>query len=648
MADNRKRIYIESIHPIVDCGKFAVKREENDLLVVTADIFRDGHQKILARLEFKHQSEKDYIAKPMTCTNEGLDTWEGSFIAVKGGFYDYRIAAYCDDYTTWILDTEKKVKANAEYSSDVLEGIALAENHLAWISDKEEKKFVKDSIEKAKKASDFYEKWEIMSSERMEEIMFANPDPVTRVESETYKLRVDRQRARFSSWYEIFPRSAAFKEGEHGTFQDVIKRLPHIAGMGFDVLYFTPIHPVGHTKKKGPNNSLIASESDPGCPYSIGSEHGGHYSIEPKLGTMKDFEELINEASKFGIELAMDFALNCSPDHPYLKEHPDWFAHRPDGTIKYAENPPKKYEDIYPLDFNSPKYQEIYDEVLNIFLFWAEKGVRIFRVDNPHTKPFEFWRWLIAEVHKKYDDVIFLAEAFTRPKVMKALAKLGFTQSYTYFTWRNTKEELTEYFTELTTEPVSDYYRPNIFANTPDIFPYFLQSGKRSAYMIRAVLATTIATSYGIFQGFELCEGIPIPGKEEYMDSDKYEIRFRDWNAEGNIIPLITKLNKLRRANPALQGFENLRFHEIDNDQIIFYSKTFKNNKILILVNLDPDNMQSGFAEVPLELLGIDENSEYQVTDLLTDQTFTWHGRRNYVQLDPHSMPAHILSIKAL
>ncbi|NLV93722.1 MAG: alpha-1,4-glucan--maltose-1-phosphate maltosyltransferase, partial [Candidatus Riflebacteria bacterium] len=465
------------------------------------------------------------------------------------------------------------------------------------------------------------------------------------VKSKPYVVRVDRVRARFAAWYECFPRSCAFEPGIHGTFLDVIERLPHIARMGFDVLYFPPIHPVGFTKRKGPNNSLVSTSHDPGCPYSIGNEFGGHDAVEPQLGTMKDFEALVEAAARYNIEIALDFAINCSPDHPYLKKHENWFSKRPDGTIKFAENPPKKYEDIYPINFETENFMEIWNEMLRLFLFWAEKGVKIFRVDNPHTKPFAFWKWVIAETQTKFPDVVFLAEAFTRPKVMKALAKLGFTQSYSYFTWRNEKKEITEYFTELTTPPESDYYRANLFTNTPDIFPPFLQNGGRAAYKIRAILAATLSTVYGIFQGFELCEGIPLPGREEYLNSDKYQIRFRDWNSPGNIVDYITELNRIRRANSALQEYDNLEFYEAENDKILFYGKSLENNHILAVVNLDPFVTQSAIVHVPIEKYGISHDEEYRVEDLITGEVYVWRGSKNYVELNPEKEPAHLLRI---
>ncbi|OQA06358.1 MAG: Alpha-1,4-glucan:maltose-1-phosphate maltosyltransferase 2 [bacterium ADurb.Bin374] len=416
--------------------------------------------------------------------------------------------------------------------------------------------------------------------------------------------------------------------------------------MGFDVLYFPPIHPIGVTNRKGRNNSLKCAPSDPGCPYSIGSLDGGHDAVEPSLGTMKDFEHLVKTAHQHGLEIALDFAVNCSPDHPYLEHHKDWFNIRPDGTIKFAENPPKKYEDIYPINFETKDREGLWEELKRIFLFWAKKGVRIFRVDNPHTKPFNFWQWVIAGVQAEYPDVLFLSEAFTRPKVMKALAKLGFSQSYSYFTWRNFKQEIVEYFTELTTYPVAEYMRVNLFVNTPDIFPTFLQKGGRAAYKIRAVLAATLSSVYGIFQGFELCEGEPIPGKEEYMHSDKYEIRFRDWNKPGNIKELITRLNRIRHENPAMQEYDNLKFHKAENEHILFYGKTLGENHVLIAVNLDPFQRQNSFVYVPIADYGIKPDETYQVHDVLTDKRYLWKGERNYVDLDPASEPANVFVLR--
>ncbi|GAB4268270.1 MAG: alpha-1,4-glucan--maltose-1-phosphate maltosyltransferase [Candidatus Rifleibacteriota bacterium] len=644
-SKNRKRILIENVRPLVDCGNYPIKRESGDSVEVAADIFRDGHQKICAWVEYRVAGKKGWKKEKMICTNPGLDIWETSFKVDKIGFYEYRVVGYCDDFNSWLIDTGKKVEAQTEFGSDLLEGIMILRKYLSWLPEKG-RTTVKSILKKLETAAGDMQKWQLISCPKLALLLEDNPDPATRVESRVFYVRVDRVKARFAAWYECFPRSCGFIEGQSGTFLDVVKRLPDIAAMGFDVLYFPPIHPVGFTKRKGPNNSLTCSPGDPGCPYSIGNEFGGHDQIEPSLGNFSDFALLVKECEKYGLEIALDFAINCSPDHPYLKEHPEWFSTRPDGTIKFAENPPKKYEDIYPINFESPDYKSIWKELRRILLFWASHGVRIFRVDNPHTKPFAFWAWIIKEVQKKYPDVIFLSEAFTRPKVMKALAKLGFTQSYSYFTWRNEKGELTEYFEELTSKPESDYYRANLFTNTPDIFPTFLQSGGKPAYKIRAVLAATLSSVYGIFQGFELCEGIPVPGKEEYLNSDKYEIRTRDWNAPGNIKDLITRLNRIRKEYKAMQEYDNLQFYEAENEKILFYGKSLGDQHLMVVVNLDPFATQSSFVYVPIEKFGIGEDQEYQVHDLLSDRRYLWRGSRNYVELNPKVEPAHIFLVR--
>ena len=421
--------------------------------------------------------------------------------------------------------------------------------------------------------------------------------------------------------------------------------------MGFDVVYFPPIHPIGTTKRKGRNNALECEPDDPGVPYAIGNRHqgcphgGGHRDVAPELGTLEDFEWLVGEAKKRGLEIALDFALNCSPDHPYVADHPEWFFHRPDGTIKYAENPPKKYEDVYPLDYHNASWQELWNELRDVILWWAERGVRTFRVDNPHTKPVAFWEWLIGETRQKYPDLVFLSEAFTKPKMMRVLAKAGFSQSYTYFTWRNNKQELTEYLSELSAPWSADYFRPNFFTNTPDILPFFLQQGGRAPFMIRAVLAATLSPLYGIYSGFELCESAALPGREEYLDSEKYQFKDRDWNAPGNIKDLVTRLNRARRENPALQHLTNLRFHTAENDNILFYAKAAGGEVLLVAVNLDPSQVQTAAVEWPLWEYGLVWDADYMVEDLLTGERWTWHGARNYVALDPAVRVAHVFRV---
>ncbi|MEY2905590.1 MAG: hypothetical protein RLZZ408_61, partial [Verrucomicrobiota bacterium] len=462
------------------------------------------------------------------------------------------------------------------------------------------------------------------------------------------KVRVDRKGAAFAAWYEFFPRSAEGKAGSGSTFRDCLGRVEDAKAMGFDVIYFPPIHPIGITARKGANNSLTCKPGEPGVPYAIGGPAGGHCEVEPELGTMADFEWLLGEIRARGMEVALDFALNCSPDHPYVKDHPEWFFHRPDGTIKYAENPPKKYEDVYPLDYHNAGWKALWEELRDVLLFWAGKGVRIFRVDNPHTKPVAFWEWAIAEVQAKFPDVIFLSEAFTRPKMMRVLAKVGFTQSYTYFTWRNSPSEIEEYFTELTRTPMREYFRPNLFPNTPDILPVYLQEGGRPAFMIRAVLATTLSGVYGIYSGFELCENAALPGREEYLDSEKYQYKQRDWNAPGNIKPLITRLNAIRRENAALQQTNNLAFFRAENPALLCCRKWSQDgsNQILVIVTTDFRNGQGGWIDVPTGDLGLSPDSPYQVEDLLTGEVFSWRGARNFVSFDPSRRVAHVLRVK--
>ncbi|MBI3039990.1 alpha-1,4-glucan--maltose-1-phosphate maltosyltransferase [bacterium] len=642
-----KRISIENVRPAIDDGRYPIKREVGDSVFVQADIFRDSHDKILARLMYRKSGSTRWERTPMHCVNPGLDLWAGDFSVHEVGSYEFAIEAFCDAYGSWVFDTHKKVDAGVSVEMDQLEGVSLLEKALQWFPQGQQsglRQFL-NAVQNAKTST---EKTAILFDPMLVHLLETHPDPSTQVVSDrSYPLWVDRIKARYSTWYECFPRSCGTSEDVSGTFRDVEKRLPDIKDMGFDVLYFPPIHPIGSTKRKGRNNSLICKPGDPGCPYSIGGKAGGHDSIEPSLGTMDDFERLTQKACDMGIEIALDFAINCSPDHPYLKNHPNWFYHRPDGTIKFAENPPKKYEDIYPLNFDTPDKEGMCNELKRIFLFWAQRGVRIFRVDNPHTKPFQFWKWVIKEIHNLYPDVIFLSEAFSRPKIMKKLAKVGFSQSYTYFTWRNSKKELIDYFSELSNQPETDFFRPNLFTNTPDINPFFLQSGGAPAFKIRAVLAATLSPSYGIFSGFELCESESIPGREEYLNSDKYEIKVRDWNKPGNIKITIATLNKIRRENPAFQELGNLRFYHAENENILFFGKSLWNNNLLVVVNLNPFQKEHSFIYVPLENYGLKPGENYEVVDLLSDKRFFWKGVKNYVELDPNEEPAHVLRIEA-
>ncbi|HZD41186.1 MAG TPA: maltotransferase domain-containing protein, partial [Terriglobales bacterium] len=464
------------------------------------------------------------------------------------------------------------------------------------------------------------------------------------------RISVDRSKARFGAWYELFPRSSAKNPAAHGTLQDCEGLLPYVSAMGFDILYLPPIHPIGRSFRKGKNNVLVPEPDDVGSPWAIGASEGGHKAIHPQLGTLDDFRRLVARAKDFDMEIALDIAFQCTPDHPYVREHPEWFRKRPDGSIQYAENPPKKYQDIYPLDFETERWQELWEELKSVVLFWCDQGVRIFRVDNPHTKAFSFWEWCIAAVRKNYPDALFLAEAFTRPKVMYRLAKLGFSQSYTYFAWRNTKWELTQYFTELTQTEVAEFFRPNLWPNTPDILTEYLQFGGRPAFMARAVLAATLGANYGVYgPAFELCEKSPRePGSEEYLDSEKYQIRHWNLDRPDSLKDFIARLNRIRKQNSALQSDRSLRFYPVDNDEIICYSKATRDhsNVILTVVNLDPYHTQSGWLDLPLEQLRLDPLQPFQVHDLLTDARYLWHGSRNYVELNPQIVPAHVFRLR--
>ncbi|HEX8490510.1 MAG TPA: maltotransferase domain-containing protein, partial [Chthoniobacterales bacterium] len=531
---------------------------------------------------------------------------------------------------------------------ETLEGAGLLDDAAARATDLADANRLRE-LANAMRTGEPAEVNEIAHSGELEVLMASYPDRASATQyAPAPRVAVDRKEARTAAWYEFFPRSAEGYGDRGSTFRDCLPRVDDAKAMGFDVIYFPPIHPIGHTNRKGRNNSVTSEPGEPGVPYAIGSEWGGHKAIEPALGTLEDFAWLEKEIRSRGMEIALDFAINCSPDHPYVREHPEWFYKRPDGTIKYAENPPKKYEDIYPLNFRCQNWRALWEEMKSIILFWADRGVRIFRVDNPHTKPVAFWEYLIAGVRAKYPDVIFLSEAFTKPKMMKALAKAGFTQSYTYFTWRTTKAELTEYFTELTQTDMRDYFRGNLWPNTPDILPLHLQEGGRPMFMIRAVLAATLSSVYGIYSGFELCENAALPGREEYLDSEKYQWKERDWDAPGNIKDWITRINQIRKENRALQLYDNLRFFRADNDAILCYAKMTeaRDNIIIVVVNLDPAGSQNSYVHIPLTDFGPMDSDVYQVHDLLTDMRYLWRGDRNYVELDPRVQPAHIFRVR--
>ena len=640
-------VVIENLQPLIDGGRYPIKRIVGEDLVVEADIFRDGHDVVAAILKWRVLGKRAWRETPMNFVDN--DRWRGICTLYDEDIHEYTVEAWTDAFRSWQAEFAKKFEAGiSDLRSEALEGAALVEAAARRGRDRADRKRLLEFSQQISTGANS-EIRAIAQSGELAVLMATYPDRAAATQYDPpLCVVVDRPAALIAAWYEFFPRSAEGRGDRGSTFRDCLPRVDDARAMGFDVLYFPPIHPIGHTNRKGRNNSTTYEPGEPGVPWAIGSEAGGHKAVEPSLGTLEDFDWLEKEVRKRGMEIALDFAINCSPDHPYVKEHPDWFYKRPDGTIKYAENPPKKYEDIYPLNFHCENWRDLWAELKSVVLFWADRGVRIFRVDNPHTKPIAFWEYLIKGVREKYPDTIFLSEAFTRPKMMKALAKAGFNQSYTYFTWRNSKHELIEYFTELTQTEMSEYFRPNLWTNTPDILPFVLQEGGRPAFMIRVALAATLSPLYGIYSGYELCENEPLPGREEYLDSEKYQFKERDWNAPGNIKDWISRLNKIRKENRALQFYTNLRFHDADNDAILFYSKmtAARDNIILVVVNLDPHRKQNSFVYVPIESFGQMESDVYQVEDLLSGATYTWRGRRNYVELDPDIQPAHVFLVR--
>ncbi len=640
-------VVIENLQPLIDGGRYPIKRIVGEDLVVDADIFKDGHDVVAAILKWRVLGKRPWRETPMNLVDN--DRWRGVCTLYDETIHEYTVEAWTDTFRSWQAEFTKKFEAGvSDLRSEALEGAALLEAAAKRARDRADRKRLLELSRQISTGANS-EIHAIAQSGELEVLMATYPDRSAATQYDpSLCVVVDRPAALIGAWYEFFPRSAEGRSDRGSTFRDCLPRVEDARKMGFDVIYFPPIHPIGHANRKGRNNSTTYEAGDPGVPWAIGSEAGGHKAVEPALGTLEDFDWLQKEVRKRAMEIALDFAINCSPDHPYVKEHPDWFYKRPDGTIKYAENPPKKYEDIYPLNFRCENWRDLWAEMKSIVLFWAERGVRIFRVDNPHTKPVAFWEYLIKGVREKYPDTIFLSEAFTKPKMMKALTKAGFNQSYTYFTWRNSKRELIEYFTELTQTEMSEYFRPNLWPNTPDILPFVLQDGGRPAFMIRVALAATLSPLYGIYSGFELCENGALPGREEYLDSEKYQYKERDWNAPGNIKDWIARLNKIRKENRALQLYTNLRFHDAENDAILFYSKmtAARDNIILVVVNLDPHRKQNSFVYVPIENFGQMESDVYRVQDLLSGVTYTWRGRRNYVELDPDIQPAHIFLVR--
>lgn len=645
--EGRRRVVIERVTPEIDCGRFAIKRVAGETVTVEADVFADGHDHVACRIVFWMDNAKPQSSPMHPLTN---DRWRGQFTAEHVGRYHYTIEGWIDRFATWRSALEKKISARQDVRVDLLIGAELIAA-AAGRARGGEAQFLSAWSERLRQNSELSSEAMHALDEELLRVMERNPELefANRYEEEL-SLVVDREKAVFSAWYEVFPRSCSPHAGRHGTFRDCEAWLPYIASMGFDVVYLPPVHPIGHAFRKGKNNSVVAQPDDVGSPWAIGSAEGGHKSVDPQLGTLDDFRRFVSKAKEHGLEVALDIAFQGTPDHPYVREHREWFRERPDGTVQYAENPPKKYQDIYPLDFETAEWRALWDELKGVFDFWIGQGVHIFRVDNPHTKPFAFWEWIIAELKEAHPDVLFLAEAFTRPHVMYRLAKLGFSQSYTYFTWRNTKQELGDYFNELTQSELRDYFRPNLWPNTPDILSEFLQVGGRAAFMVRLILAATLGSSYGIYgPAFELCENIPVhPGSEEYMNSEKYELKHRDLGSPASLKGLIAKVNAIRKENPALHRMRNLRFHDTDNPAVICYSKSTddQSNVILTIVNLDCFNVQTGWVNLDLGSLGLDGNHAFQAHDLLGDARYLWQGPRNYVALTPESVPAHILQLR--
>jgi starch synthase (maltosyl-transferring) len=644
---NFSHIVIEGVTPSIDGGRFPVKRAVGEACIVEADIFREGHQILRAVVQWRCDRDEGFAESPMRPI--GNDRWRGEFVPSENALYWYGIEAWTDVFASWLQDFTKKAYAGRDIDSDLLEGLAYL-NAAAKRASGDDVGLIRTCIAVLQRTHDREALVDALADARIADVAdrLLERTGATRLDP-MLELIADRPKARFSSWYEMFVRSQTSDVKHVGTFRDAEARLPDISALGFNVLYLPPIHPIGHTNRKGPGNSLNGGRGSPGSPWAIGNAAGGHMAIDPALGTIADFDRFVATARRLGLEIALDFAIQSSPDHPWVREHPEWFSHRPDGSIKYAENPPKEYQDIYPIDFDTIDRRGLLLELLRTLEFWIAHGVTIFRVDNPHTKPIPVWEWLIRTIQTEHPEIIFLAEAFTRPKVMMALAKVGFTQSYTYFTWRNVKWELTEYMNELVQPPMSDFFRPNFFTNTPDILSPVLQVGGRAAFKLRLVLAATLSPSYGIYSGFELCENRAVPGTEEYLNSEKYEIKVRDWNAAGNIKEFIARINAIRSGNAALRELINLRFLPTDNDQILFYAKTTGDmeNVLLVAVNLDSSNVQSCTAVVPHDAIGALPGQSYRVRDLITNDSYVW-SERNFVRLDPAVQPAHVLRLEEL
>ena len=640
---NQTRIIIENVKPQLDGGVFYIKRIVNQNVSVSANVFSDGHDVIACCVKFKHELEKKWSEVRMSPTEN--DEWSVDFKVIKQGVYYYFIEGWVDYALNWQHGTERKIKDNQHVNSELLEGAEYCLAILKEVS-KEEKVYLNEVIKSFQDEKLYGKAVEFALSNELNQIFLKYPTRTLANTSAELKVYVDRKKALFSTWYEFFPRSASENPGKHGTFKDCERLLPRVLEMGFDTLYFPPIHPIGEVNRKGKNNATNAENGDVGSPWGIGSKYGGHKSTHPELGSIDDFKSLVNKAQSMGIEIAMDYALQAAPDHPYVKDFPQWFKWRPDGTVQYAENPPKKYQDIQPIYFESGDWKNLWKELLDVALYWIEEcGIKIYRVDNPHTKPFYFWGWLISEIKKKHPDVLFLAEAFTRPKIMNELAKQGFTQSYTYFTWRNSKAELIEYLTELTQTEQREFFRPNFWPNTPDILPYALQNGHESVYLQKYFLAATLSSSIGIYgPAYEFMVHQAMPGKEEYLNSEKYEVYHWDWEAKNKLTTIITRINHIRKQHESLQQTNNIVFCKVENNQIMAYYKfnDSKTDHTLMICNLDPYYPKQAMVRLPLEEIG---NQPVRVTDLITGNSYLWDKEWNFVELHP-ALPFHLFKIE--
>lgn len=650
IASRPDSVVISNLSPLVEGGKFATKRVVHERLTVSADVFKDGHDEVVAILQWRKSGATSWTEASLSPGEN--DHWEASIQFPETGNYEVKICAWADDVLTWLHDFERRIAGGQEdFSTEIEEGRVILNSaaiRAAGGKASDDAEAIEELTTKLMKTDAASVPALIGSAEALDLLARWPNRSLATISDETMKVRVETKRSSFSSWYEFFPRCAEGNENRHSTFRDCLPRLDDARDMGFNVVYFPPIHPIGESHRKGKNNTVTCEPGDVGSPWAIGAKTGGHRAIEPQLGELDDFLWILDQARDRGLEIALDFAINCSPDHPYVENHPEWFYRRPDGSIKYAENPPKKYQDIYPLDFHCEDWEALWRELLSVVLYWVDKGVKIFRVDNPHTKPVSFWEWLISEIHLVDPDIIFLSEAFTKPKMMQALGKVGFTQSYTYFTWRETGEELKEYVNELTKGEMRDYFRGNFWPNTPDILPFHLHNAPPAAFKIRAALAATLSSSWGMYSGYELCENEPLPGREEYLDSEKFQLKTRDWNKPGNIKEFISRLNRARNENSALQSYANIDFIPSDNDRILAYRKWSDDmeNQVLVVVNLDPKQKHESNIHLPLEAIGVEPGSAYEVEDLIYEESYTWRESTNFVSLDPRSKPVHVLKVK--